>query len=293
MKLRYTMLIIMLPLLALVGYFLFAEYRFLSGGEARAKATAEAAQETTELYTVISQVQRERGLSVGAISSDGKNFKPELAKQRQAVNAAIAAMPPEFNELSAAAPEQIRAFLDGIEKFTTWHARVDSGAITVNEVVELCSATVDAGLQATAQRLVGGETETLTALSQARSMLALAKEYAGQERSGVLAVIVSGTISKEIVERIVYFRAMPEFAIRRAADVLGDDALARRLLADPAASSIGKSREIVLDAAFGGPLANLTGSEWFAGALAWLAAIAAVEDLLGDRLCSLSLKVAD
>ena len=49
MKLRYIMLTIMLPMLALVGYFCVIEYRALAGSRDRADATARAADEVTAI----------------------------------------------------------------------------------------------------------------------------------------------------------------------------------------------------------------------------------------------------
>lgn len=291
MKLRYIMLIIMLPMLALVGYFCVVEYRLLSAAKVRAEHTALATQETTRLYVVIDEIQSERGYTAGVISSRGANFRAELAKQRAAVDEAFAALPTEFTGLSASA--QITSFVENMGQIGSWRARVDSGDVAASEVFEFYTAIINVGLEATSAISDRDEVETLATLTQARAILAQAKEYAGQERGAVLGGIISGAISKGLAERIIYLRALQEFAIRRAATALGDEMMAERLLADPAATSLKRSREIMVNAAFGEPLGGLTAAEWFAGSTAWLDAIGAMEDSIGKRLSVLSLEVAD
>lgn len=293
MKLRYIMLTIMLPMLGLVGFFCLIEFRVLSGARDRAEATARAADEVTVIYALISELQRERGYTEGVLSTNSASYGPELAKQRQVVDAALMANTHDFNVIAKATPIELEAFFNGLADLGTIRNRIDRREATAQEAVEFYSKVVDAGLRASANSPGGGDDTTLDSLWQARSMLAAARESAGREQGNVLRIITEGKVTPAAMEQFIRVLALQDQAIEHAGDLLEDPGLADRLLTDPATRSLQRSRELVLGAAFGGSLSGLTGAEWFAGSSAWQSTIGAVEESLGDRLVLLSQQLAE
>ncbi|NPA59353.1 MAG: hypothetical protein GXO30_02640, partial [Epsilonproteobacteria bacterium] len=84
---------------------------------------------TTEISLLMHEIQRERGMSVGFIISNGKNFKKELYAQRKSTNIML-------NNLKDDSYKEKPVSKSIQEKIGYIRSSVDSIALETNEVVE-------------------------------------------------------------------------------------------------------------------------------------------------------------
>ncbi len=89
MKLRFIMLAIIMPLLALATYFAWLKMTVERDRLAVASQSVLWASEQVLINDLVHQLQRERGYSAGFVASGGENFCADLARQRPATDTVV------------------------------------------------------------------------------------------------------------------------------------------------------------------------------------------------------------
>ena len=109
MSLRLMLLSAIAPLLLLVLYLAGNGLSSLSQLSQRERMVSQVAAESGTVADLVHELQKERGYSAGFSSSLGRNFRTELAAQREATDAAIESHLADRAVLSDVAPEQVAA----------------------------------------------------------------------------------------------------------------------------------------------------------------------------------------
>ncbi len=145
--------------------------------------TASVLDDTIIVSDLIHELQIERGLSAGYVSSGGDQFANELIAQRANVDAAHLA----FDALMSAAQEfdtdRLEILASGLDALSAFRQGVSSLTATVPEVVSTFTQMIEDARAENAIALTNVDFAEVGSAGAGHAMLAAAKEYAGRQRA--------------------------------------------------------------------------------------------------------------
>lgn len=141
------------------------------------------------------QLQRERGLSAGYFGSQGKNFGPELATQRQATDRAQQVLEQTTanlsqDELGAAVSEELGKIAQKVQQIGEHRRNVDSISISVTQALGYYSDSVSYLLN-----IVGDMTHLVSDGGIAQRLAAYYNLLNVKEQAGLERAVLSNTFS--------------------------------------------------------------------------------------------------
>ena len=279
----------LIPCLAFAG--VAGEAVYERWGEGRAMARMERSVGlSARIGAFVHEAQRERGASSLFLGSKGAQFGPELAAQRQATDAAQAALGTGLDAAGAEASDglarkadRLRAALARIAPHRGAVDRLEAGvpanlAVYSGAIAEALALVREVG-QGAADPAVGARVAAYTAF------LSL-KEFAGQERAAASAVFAAGTLDLAGYRRLASLAAEQDAAERlfRAASPAEDAAALDGAGASEAAREVARIRGIALATLPGQAPAFADAKGWFRLSSERIDGLKAVEDRLGAAL---------
>ncbi|MEL6682928.1 MAG: nitrate- and nitrite sensing domain-containing protein, partial [Pseudomonadota bacterium] len=269
MKLRLVMVLIILPLLALSGYFASRMMEVDRLYASAAALSAEQAQQQSHINDLVHELQKERGFSAGFVSSNGASFQQDLNNQHSATTAAL---PFALDQTAGIAADNQAAFARagaGLRGLSDMRAKVQGLQVTVPELATYYTAIIN-DLLLVAYPLQSQDADTsLEVLQATRSLLAAAKERAGLERAMGATGLGAG-FSPNV------YRAFQQHGGAQAALLLetakrrgGMDEL-DSLYATPAFTAVQNARATITNGQESGDFGDLTARQWFQISTAWI-----------------------
>jgi diguanylate cyclase (GGDEF)-like protein/PAS domain S-box-containing protein len=159
------------------------------------------------INSVVHELQKERGLSSGLISSRGRYFDVVLAQQRKQTDAAIEALyatlarPAEDAETLA---ESLRQMLSAFDQLAELRQRVSTLSISRDVAVDRYSALIDALFDPQLVTMSIGRVGWIYRQQMAYIFFLQAKEMAGQERALLTAMLSAEDFSP--MRMMAYYR---------------------------------------------------------------------------------------
>ena len=254
----------------------------------RVIAFAELSQSISSL---VHELQRERGASVGVVASKGQ--KPEardlLAAQRRRTDEKLAS----YRETRAANTATGSGFASALAKADEKLARIDEIRGNVDGLKSPVP-TVIAWYGGAIEDFFRTSTEVLKEVddgSAATSLMTLqalmaAKENAGQERATGNALVTAGGVDPD------RYRAFVE-TVARETDRLGEfsmlargrqDRLVEGIATIPARRQVEALRQILLASVDTGTIGGVTATEWWAATTGWIDGLKGLEDRLNQSI---------
>ena len=270
MTLRLLMALIIGPLAALAGYFLWLDITKLNTTILEAELAAQDARELAVVTALVHELQKERGFSVGFRSSDGEFFGDELRAQRRETDRASAQVQALLAERATAGAEPRALPSAGLTALAATRSQVDAQALTVPDIAAVYTRMVEAQMsdvQASANRIADPR---LRPASRAVAMIGLAKESAGLERAMGAAGLGQERFPLDIYARFFARGAAQDSALALAAFEMDDPAAFDTLRETGAYQRISGLRQAIQAAMAQGSQPGIAPEDWFTAATAWI-----------------------
>ncbi len=250
----------------------------------------------TEISAVVHELQKERGMSAGFLSSQGKKFADRIGGQRQATNGKrevyeaslqgfdAAVFGPDFADLVRKASARL-AELSGVR------GKIDGLQISVPQMAGYYTGTI-AGLLDIVEEMAALSTDPeVTATINAYVSLLQGKERAGIERAMGAAGFSGGQFKPAVYQRFVSLIAQQQAYfdsfVRFATPAEGEQLTAA--LNGPEAKEVQRLRDIAIASVDSGDTQGIQGGFWFDAITQKINVLKALE----DRVAADLLHVAD
>jgi methyl-accepting chemotaxis protein len=237
-------------------------------------------KQAAAISVLVHNLQLERGMTAGFLTSSGLAFAKELPGQRAATDAALLPLGPEIAAVLADRKDLI--------------PRIQTLKVPASEAVAYYTKAIDRYLEGISRLALAARQAASVLAMDAYSSFLRVKEYAGQERAAVNAALSAGQFSDDAWQTFHallnwqdrYYRQFAEYAGQDVAafvdgrmktpDTARADALAAALLA-------GSPR---------GPFV-VSAADWFAAMTAKINLMKSIDDALSARLIDSAKQTAD
>lgn len=264
MKLRTQIAgIVLIPLIGILITAAIGSQKAIKVTEA-AKHTADVLVRTDVYATLIHELQVERGLSAGFVSSGGQNFASLLDAQHDHVDVAHA----DFDALLTTLPETEADQLDGantnLNQLLGFRRRISNLQITVPELVDMYTSTIEDLRNAAAVGLTHVEISEVGSVGAGHSMLAAAKEYAGRQRALGAVGFGSGIFRQPVRDGFLEMGTTQNFLLEMADTYITEILPETGVGSIPERQVIVEIEEAVRSASQDTTPVDLSGAQWFA-----------------------------
>lgn len=280
---------------AMIGLVLFAS--FVINDNLHKQANTEKINALIKLSIInnklVHELQKERGMSRGAISTPNNNFTEKLNQQRALTDVIIEKrrrfLPENIASIENKTISQTLQKVDSeLAKIAKFRQQVDQNTITSQTLINYYT-TINAKLiNIVLPTIKLANKDTITNLLQTYYNLIQAKELAGLERALVSAVLNSGQISVEQKNRYTSLVAI-QSAYLKTFNLLASSPLLsfyNNAMEHPSIAEVIALRKAILSDSPNASLSNLTPSavQWFDIATLRINQLALVEDEIVTQL---------
>ncbi|WP_425071054.1 methyl-accepting chemotaxis protein [Sagittula sp. S175] len=286
MTLRQTMLLILVPLLGVIGFFTWEDLKEMNGRIAVLNEEIHSLREAELISDLVHELQKERGYTAGFVSSGGNNFRDILPQQQRATDTVLAT----FVEKNSIADhgdgipvEEIGSAIAALEE---WRTNAAGMQVTLPNVAAFYTKLIDDLMFASNQITHGTTDAKLSFMIEARSLVSIAKESAGLERAVGASVIGTGRFGQALHERYVSLVSRQKSSLQIAAMALDRPAFYEALTTSPEALALDAKRETLIAYGYKPQDFGFTAPEWFATSTAWI-------DLLRNQEVALAAEISD
>lgn len=289
MRLQLLMILIITPLLGLVGYYGYDEFKIKSDQRDQAEILNEWAIEKTALNDMIHELQRERGLSAGFISSEGGAFRAELQAQRELTDAVFSGLEQRIPLLLATGDPQIRQTLEQLSGLSQVRGQIDGLSMSLPEMAAFFTGNINLLLASNATSGAGAAGRDVNDIRESMLLLAQAKERAGLERATGATGLGLGAFDVQLFARFSSLRAAQETLLEQMLVQLDDTGLEDSLMASTERAAINALRDQI-QASTTDPsiLETLSGSQWFVTSSNWINLLRETELRLTTQLIDMT-----
>lgn len=254
-------------LLILGGVLIFIEYRKLQAAGLITGIIGNA----PVISGLIHEMQKERGVSAGFISSKGEAFANQLAERRQSTDKALQAFNDKLANASALQNNEkfqvlVKKNEDALKRLQNIRTSVDNFEIQLSDISKYYTPVIANLLEMvdTASAKVK-DAQILRSLKAYTSLLE-AKERAGLERAMGAAGFGSGEFQSNIYQNFIIFGAKQD-VLFETFDKFATEAqrvYLDNILKSPEKQKLNEFRKLAKLAPFGSDISQITGPEWFA-----------------------------
>lgn len=292
MKMRFLMVLILAPMLAIAGYFAYHEYEARILERDAATRSVALADEFSNVSAVIHELQRERGFSAGHVSSGGANFVAEIADQRRRTDAALGVALAELLHVNeGVAGVHLDIAVTRLEGLQDMRSAIDGLETTVPELAGFYTGTINEFLKVIGLSTHSIEDREVLIFALAAVHVAYAKEAAGLERAMGATGLGQGAFSPAVFNRFLTLIGRQSLALEIAGAELTIDDFTEVQLETPAAQTLLAMREQILASMSGGSLDGLTAPDWFMASTAWVNQLRGIEEDLISQANAMSNQV--
>lgn len=287
MKLRVVMIAIILPLLALAGFFAALHLETERTTRDNAYWSQKKIHEESHIANLVHQLQRERGYSAGFLASKGQNFADELPRQHAETNTAIDPVLNDTADLRADHAESYDKMMLELDQLEALRAQIVNFEITAKEAVPFYTALIH-DLLAVSHHLETGDTRgLLQAILEVRTLISAAKEKAGLERAAG-ATGLSSEFALPLHNRFVLLGGAQHGLLEEAEILMHELHMANNIYTSEAYEDIKAARDLIATGYDRGLYSTLTAPTWFQISTAWIDHLRTIEVQLDQEITSLA-----
>lgn len=239
----------------------------------------------------VHMLQRERGASAGFISSGGQKFVSELPALRADTDAALQAYeqalnPQTVQDIGFGMDERIGELAGEVAKLEEFRSGVDGLSLSVPQMASYYTSTISDLLHIVTHASHIAQDPRVAESLFALEMLLLGKEYAGIERAVGTGGFNVAEFNQGAFLRFNSLIAQQDVLFKEFHEIADKDLVAffDATMSGPVVERVEELRSSVRASAFGEPLANISGGEWFAASTARIDLLKQVEDLSNQYL---------
>ncbi|GHD61208.1 hypothetical protein GCM10017083_48370 [Thalassobaculum fulvum] len=261
----------------------------------RTRAAMAKVVELAELAPVVSglvhELQKERGMSAGFISSQGKAFVGDLTEQRKRTDTALGGLRRALAGTDLAGygsgfSDGMQAALGRLGSLDVERKGVSSMATAVPVMAKYYTGTITELLALVDRTAVLSTSAVATNAVIAYGAVLQGKERAGLERAVGATGLAAGAFTPSGYRDFVRLGAMQEayFDRFRAVATPPERDLLETLRNEPAFGEVERLRQTALDSSLAGTASGIPASAWFAAATARIDLLKRLEDRLAEDL---------
>ena len=276
MKLRLLMIVIIVPLLALAGYF---DSKLMEVERQSARIATDAAihvAQQVHVNDLIHELQKERGYSAGFISSGGVNFPGKLTDQRQETDRVIPEVRQQTGFIAQARPVPFDRAVQSLARIADMRGQVSNLEISVPDMARYYTAIINDLLLVAYPLGTDGTDSSLISLEGTLAILAAAKERAGLERA-MGATGLGGGFDSGIYSNFLQHGGAQTALLTEIAKQQGNAALTDALYATPEFAAVNAARAAIVAGRDSGDFGDLDAPDWFRISTGWIDAMRAAE----------------
>ncbi|WP_245651225.1 methyl-accepting chemotaxis protein [Paramagnetospirillum marisnigri] len=245
--------------------------------------------------TLVHELQKERGMSVGFVGSKGAKFGDRLPGQRKESDLRLGALTSALRkfdspETGAGLKAAITAATAGLETLAARRSAVDGLGLSQAETAAYYTATIGKLLAVVEQMAVMGSDVRLSKAITAYTQLLHGKERAGQERATASGGFGGKKFEAAIHRRFTQLIAQQDTYFATYAIYANDDQrqALTTALADPITKEVDRMRTIAMDSPFTGSTGEVEAPVWFDTITKKIDLLKAVEDKVASELIALA-----
>ncbi|MSN26566.1 MAG: HAMP domain-containing protein [Geobacter sp.] len=289
---------LLMVIVPIIGILIFAAQ------DISVKLTTLHSLQTTRILTafaiksgsLIHQLQKERGLTTGFISSKGDKFRTELSKQRVDTDSQIRELK-FYSSSNKNNLELVRERLDAagslLEKLAMIRADVDSMKLEPKDSLAYYTRTISSYLDVVAQITIMSMNPELTREAMAYHAFLSVKEQAGLERATLSGVFATNRFDNKTYEDYVGIAAAQATFLdvfNKFADTYHQKAYLEKMNA-PFYQQVEEMRSIALARRLTGDF-GIRPENWFTTSTAMINAMKEMEDMLATHMAEKSDRLA-
>ena len=274
-------------LLPIVGLLLFSGIVVVDrmGEESKTRNLKTLVNTGPVISAFVHELQKERGMSAGFLSSKGENFKDELPKQRKSADDKRALAEKALKSIDVAGygaqfAAKVRDVETAIGKLEDTRKQISALGIAPPESAAYYTGTIAKLLSVVEETALLSTDAQVTNLIVAYTSLLYGKERAGIERAVGAAGFGAGAFTTALykqfcergAEQQTYFRTFETYAGERLVSRF------RSTVTGQAVEDVEKMRKIAIDSLTAGGVQGIEAPQWFAAATKKIDLLKAVED---------------
>lgn len=269
MKLRLVMTLIILPLLALSGYFasrvMEVDQKVLNG------ATVAVARATEQAYVndLIHELQKERGFSAGFVASQGNNFVGELQAQRGSTDGMLDFALQDTPSLALSHQNEFASAEQALLRLGETRAQISALSMTVPQLAGYYTGIINDLLLVAYPLGVETTDVSLDVLQSSRSFVAAAKESAGLERA-MGSTGLSSTFTAPVYKNFQRLGGAQQALLAEVSKRQGSSVWLDELFASQEYQNLNAARATIENGTETGDFDGLTAGQWFQTSTAWI-----------------------
>lgn len=269
MKLRLLMILFILPLLALSGFFAMRVLETEQTSLDRAASASERAVEQAYVNDLIHELQKERGFSAGFTASQGNNFASELQAQRGHTDAALGPALESTPTIAASHSVEFQSAEQALRQLRDTRAKISGGTMTVPQLAGYYTGIINDLLLVAYPLSADVADVSLDVLQASRSFVAAAKESAGLERAMGSAGL-GGEFTSAIQQNFQRLGGAQQALLSEVSKRQGSTEWLENLFSAPQFQNLATARDTIASGIETGDFAGLTAGQWFQTSTAWI-----------------------
>lgn len=283
MKLRILMMLIIGPLLALAGFFLWLDLSEFREAIKNGEHTQSVAAEMSAVSELTHQLQKERGYSAGFVAANGTNLREDLARQRGATDQTVDRIWQSLSHIGEHDPALLSRLRDKMDRVEAQRAQVDNLSVTVAQTVTFYTDLIDTLLNTMKADTLEIEEPSVRSLARAAMLFGRAKEYAGLERAAGATGLAAEQFSHGIYGRFLGLGASQTTALDLVAIELADRQALNDLYRQSAFLQVESMRDAIAAAMAGDRIVDFGAAQWFETSTRWIDSLYEIEgDLINQ-----------
>ncbi|MGB1111014.1 MAG: nitrate- and nitrite sensing domain-containing protein, partial [Gammaproteobacteria bacterium] len=174
---------------------------------------------------VVHEIQKERGMSAGLLSSDGENFSAKLANQRRQTDKAVTELTSNVKQglgegLSSESKQMLDAAISQLTNLDALRASVDGKALKPREAVLRYSAIIGGLSEIPHEVIEAANSNILRAMTEGYHLIFEGKEDAGLERALATQIFALGAFNADLALAHAKAVQSADEHLRGAVDIL-------------------------------------------------------------------------
>ncbi|MEM6824572.1 MAG: methyl-accepting chemotaxis protein [Pseudomonadota bacterium] len=253
-----------------------------------ARAVQTTISHAVPIGAMIHELQVERGMSAGFLSSGGVTFRDELRAQRQATDRTIADFRSVADGIASHHPNEVNVLNAALDRVTAMRDLVSDQQAAIPEMAEVYTDAIRHALTANVVSLGNIQIAAVSRIGIGWISLAEAKEAAGRERATGVVGFDAGRFEPDVLKQYKEFGAVQKTNLEKTHWFLEGTSLDADYESFAEFQAVDALRKVVAEASGETDLAGVTASDWFSVSTAWIDRLRATEVDLGNAAVSMA-----
>ncbi|MEP3526075.1 MAG: nitrate- and nitrite sensing domain-containing protein [Hyphomicrobiales bacterium] len=243
------------------------------------------------ISNAVHELQKERGVSAGFISSKGKNFASEIGQQRKLTDSKLNDF--NLNALIAKEVHDVPKYKETyfsikkeLSELKAMREKIDRFELTVPQMAQYYTPLINQLLSMIEDTTYIMQDASVLRLTLAYTALLQAKEKSGIERAMGAAGFGAGIFKEDIYRKFIRLGAIQDVQFNTFKTYATDQKieLMEKVLSGSVVNDVAALRNIAFGAPYGADISAVTAPQWFKASTARIEAIKTVEDVVIDDI---------